>query len=77
MDTNSTSIVMEYATRGTVFELVINDKMVIEPEHVRMMALDICRGMTYLHASQVIHRDLKTKNLLVDRSWSIKGTILS
>ncbi len=38
------------------------------------MALDAAKGMNYLHTSDppVIHRDLKSPNLLVDKHWRVK-----
>lgn len=38
------------------------------------MAIDIARGMNYLHNSipTVVHRDLKSSNLLVDKNWTVK-----
>jgi serine/threonine protein kinase len=38
------------------------------------MVLDAAKGMNYLHSSDppVIHRDLKSPNLLVDKHWTIK-----
>ena len=38
------------------------------------MAMDIARGMNYLHRCQpiIIHRDLKTHNLLLDESYKVK-----
>jgi cyclin-dependent kinase len=44
--------------------------------HVKQFAIDVCRGMAYLHASKIIHRDLKTRNLLVDKNWTVKGIFL-
>lgn len=38
------------------------------------MVLDAAKGMMYLHSSEppVIHRDLKSPNLLVDKHWKVK-----
>jgi serine/threonine protein kinase len=43
-----------------------------------MQMLGAARGMLYLHDSRppVIHRDLKSPNLLVDRAGQVKVSVL-
>lgn len=36
------------------------------------MALDAGHGMAFLHSRGVVHRDLKSPNLLVDSHWNVK-----
>ncbi|KAM1146103.1 hypothetical protein ACFX13_038769 [Malus domestica] len=38
------------------------------------MVLDVARGMNYLHHRNppIVHRDLKSSNLLVDKNWTVK-----
>jgi serine/threonine protein kinase len=44
-------------------------------DRIRTIAIDAARGMSYLHNSDpiIIHRDLKSQNLLVDDNWRVKG----
>ncbi|KAL6043337.1 Non-receptor tyrosine-protein kinase TNK1, variant 2 [Balamuthia mandrillaris] len=42
-----------------------------QTQQVRM-ALDVARGMRHLHANRITHRDLATRNLLLDNDLTIK-----
>eukprot|EP01125_Pyxidicula_operculata_P016473 TRINITY_DN5674_c0_g1_i2.p1 TRINITY_DN5674_c0_g1~~TRINITY_DN5674_c0_g1_i2.p1 ORF type:complete len:718 (-),score=112.45 TRINITY_DN5674_c0_g1_i2:221-2374(-) len=69
---NHLAIVLEFLPRGSLYDVLQNKNIIVEPDHIRKMSLDCARGMTYLHGSRIIHRDLKTTNLLVDENWVIK-----
>jgi serine/threonine protein kinase len=36
------------------------------------LAMDVARGMAYLHHNHVIHRDLKSENILLDEAGNAK-----
>jgi serine/threonine protein kinase len=59
--------------RGTVRDLLLS-KSRLEWNIRLNWALDTATGMAYLHSLEpcIIHRDLKTTNLLVDRGFNVK-----
>ncbi|MCO5574518.1 hypothetical protein L7F22_028303 [Adiantum nelumboides] len=70
------SIVTEYLPRGSLFRLIHRAgarEMLDEKRRIRM-AIDVARGMNYLHRMNppIVHRDLKSPNLLVDKTWTVK-----
>ncbi|XP_010486178.1 PREDICTED: mitogen-activated protein kinase kinase kinase YODA-like [Camelina sativa] len=67
-------IVSEFLPRGSLFRLLQRSTSKLDWRRRIHMALDIARGMNYLHhcSPPIIHRDLKSSNLLVDRNWTVK-----
>ncbi|KAJ6832820.1 serine/threonine-protein kinase EDR1-like [Iris pallida] len=68
------SILTEYLPRGSLYRLLHRPKVQLEEKRRLRMALDVAKGMNYLHSSHppIVHRDLKSPNLLVDRNWVVK-----
>eukprot|EP00027_Filamoeba_sp_ATCC50430_P018551 CAMPEP_0168567218 /NCGR_PEP_ID=MMETSP0413-20121227/14878_1 /TAXON_ID=136452 /ORGANISM="Filamoeba nolandi, Strain NC-AS-23-1" /LENGTH=511 /DNA_ID=CAMNT_0008599375 /DNA_START=169 /DNA_END=1704 /DNA_ORIENTATION=+ len=67
-------IVTELMPKGSVYDLLHNDKNQIPFQRKMKIAKDAAMGMNWLHLSTpvFIHRDLKTGNLLVDQNWNVK-----
>ncbi|XP_039124796.1 serine/threonine-protein kinase STY46-like isoform X6 [Dioscorea cayenensis subsp. rotundata] len=65
-------IVTEYMRGGSLYDLLHKHHNILELSMLLEFALDICKGMNYLHQNNVIHRDLKTANLLIDEHRVVK-----
>ena len=73
-------IVTEYCSRGSLTDVLRGGKSspakaaLLDWTRRLNMALDAAKGMLYLHAHAppIIHRDLKSPNLLVDKHWRVK-----
>jgi len=70
------SIVMEYCSRGNLMVLVTDPKVDVNWQRKRQIIIDLANGMQYLHEQtpMIIHRDLKSLNVLVDEAWVSKVT---
>ncbi|KAM0896180.1 hypothetical protein ACQ4PT_007581 [Festuca glaucescens] len=72
--TPNLSILTEFLPRGSLFRLIRRPNNQLDEKKRIRMALDVARGMNYLHncTPVVVHRDLKSPNLLVDKNWVVK-----
>jgi serine/threonine-protein kinase SRK2 len=61
------AIVMEYAAGGELFERICNAGRFSEDE-ARYFFQQLVSGVSYCHAMQICHRDLKLENTLLDGS---------
>lgn len=65
---NPAPILTEYMSGGSLHDFLHKVNNVLELPLILKFALDVCQGMNYLHQNNIIHRDLKTANLLMDKN---------
>ncbi|XP_062085528.1 serine/threonine-protein kinase STY13-like [Humulus lupulus] len=70
---NACCLVAEYLPGGTLKNyLYKNRRKKISFMIVIQLALDMARGLSYLHSQSMVHRDVKTENMLLDTRRTLK-----
>ncbi|POO02115.1 Serine/threonine protein kinase [Trema orientale] len=66
-------VVVEYLAGGTLKQFLIrNTRKKLAFKVVIQLALDLSRGLSYLHSKKIVHRDVKTENMLLDAHRNLK-----
>ncbi|KAL3377832.1 hypothetical protein AABB24_003969 [Solanum stoloniferum] len=65
-------IVTEFMTRGSIYTFLHKQRGAFKLPTLLKVAIDVSKGMSYLHQNNIIHRDLKTANLLMDEHGVVK-----
>ncbi|MFS8014596.1 putative dual-specificity kinase TKL-Pl-4 family [Helianthus anomalus] len=66
-------VVVEYLQGGTLKKFLIkNSRKKLSFKIVVQLALDLSRGLSYLHSKKIVHRDVKTENMLLDANGTLK-----
>src|ERR1700761_2285961 len=71
MDNEHLNIFLEYVPGGSVTALLRNYGAFEEPL-VKNFVRQILQGLSYLHSRDIIHRDIKGANILVDNKSCVK-----
>jgi len=68
-------LVTEFMHKGSLFDVLGDESIEISWERKLDIAMDVAKGMVYLHTRNppIIHRDIKSLNVLVTKDW--KSTI--
>ncbi|ESO97140.1 hypothetical protein LOTGIDRAFT_180583 [Lottia gigantea] len=68
-------LVTEYASHDSLYAYLKNPENELDFNQILKWAREIATGMNYLHCEapiKVIHRDLKSKNVVISEDWSCK-----
>eukprot|EP01114_Cavostelium_apophysatum_P016002 TRINITY_DN4485_c0_g1_i4.p1 TRINITY_DN4485_c0_g1~~TRINITY_DN4485_c0_g1_i4.p1 ORF type:complete len:288 (-),score=86.13 TRINITY_DN4485_c0_g1_i4:149-1012(-) len=65
-------IVTEYMAGGTLYDVLHVRNVKLDIPLVIKMAKDIASGMAHLHSINILHRDLTSRNILLDEFQNVK-----
>lgn len=65
-------VILEYMAGGSLSNVLFVKKIRLDLLQRASMGLQVCEGLTYLHENNVVHRDLKTMNIVLDQQLNCK-----
>ncbi|ATY60108.1 protein kinase Chm1, putative [Cordyceps militaris CM01] len=66
-------VVMEFMEGGALTDVIDNNPSISE-EQIATICHETCRGLQHLHRQHIIHRDIKSDNVLLDARGNVKIT---
>ncbi|PLW46376.1 hypothetical protein PCANC_00121 [Puccinia coronata f. sp. avenae] len=65
-------VVMEFMEGGALTDVIDNNR--IQEDQIASICLESCKGLQHLHNKSIIHRDIKSDNVLLDTQGHVKIT---
>jgi serine/threonine protein kinase len=65
-------IQMEYLKNSTLRTLIDAHKLFNDPPNIWRIFHEVLCGLQYIHHQNMIHRDIKPMNILLDANWTAK-----
>ncbi|KAJ7058087.1 STE/STE20/PAKA protein kinase [Mycena amicta] len=69
---NELWVVMEYMEGGALTDIIENNTL--EEDQISSICFETCKGLGHLHSQSIIHRDIKSDNVLLDAAGRVKIT---
>lgn len=69
----SVMLIQEYVSGGSLHRILQNKAIeLLWPARVKM-ALEIAQALLFLHSRNILHRDLKAENVLIEKGSEVAG----
>ena len=68
---NELWVVMEFMEGGALTDIIDNNPVITE-DQISTICFETCKGLAHLHSQDIIHRDIKSDNVLLDRVGNVK-----
>lgn len=65
-------IIFEHCSRGSLYDVLHKGGEPLSKTIKSKITLQIATAFTFLHKSEVVHRDLKSHNVLLDDNYGVK-----
>ncbi|KAF2484744.1 kinase-like domain-containing protein [Neohortaea acidophila] len=72
-DTFELWVVMEFMEGGALTDVIDNNSSISE-DQIATICLETCKGLIHLHSQNIIHRDIKSDNVLLSSRGAVKIT---